>query len=63
MIYEKTVPVEVINIIEEEVEVPVERIIERPVEKIVERHVEVIFEIEVEEDDIVEEISYKEKIV
>ena len=63
MIYEKTVPIEVINIIEEEVEVPVERIIERPVEKIVERYVDVIVEKEVEEDDIVEEISYIEKIV
>ena len=35
VIYEKIVPVEKVNIIEETVEVPIERIIERPVEKVI----------------------------
>lgn len=52
-----------VNVIEEEVEVPVERVIERPVEKIVEKYVDVIVEKEVEEDDIIEEVYYKDKIV
>lgn len=52
-----------VNIIEEEVEVPVERVIERPVERIVERYVDVIVEKEIIEDDIVEEITYVDKIV
>ena len=42
--YEKIVPVERVNIIEEIVEVPIERIVERPVERIVEKYVEVPIE-------------------
>lgn len=63
MIYERVVPVEVTNIIEEIVEVPIERIVERPVERVVEKYVEVEVEREIEDEEITEDIHYVEKIV
>jgi hypothetical protein len=63
VIYETVVPVERVNIIEETVEVPIERIIERPIEHIVERRHDVIIEKEVIEDNIIEDIQYRDKIV
>ena len=63
VIYETTIPVERVNVVEEVIPVPIDRIIERPVERTVERYVDVVVEKEVYEDNVVEDVQYVERIV
>ena len=63
VIYEVTVPVEKVNVVEEIVEVPIDRVIERPVVREVIKYVDVEVEKEFVEENIVEDIRYAEKIV
>lgn len=63
VIYEVTVPVEKVKVVEEIVEVPIDRIIERPVIKEVIKYIDVEVEKEFVEENIVEDIRYNEKVV
>lgn len=62
VIYETTIPVEKVNVIEEVIEVPIDRIVERPVTRQVVKYVEMPTEKIIEEENEIEQINYVEKI-